>query len=345
MWVPVNASAVNIHYDFQAPDSTGESVQSLVSFAKDNSTLLAQIANGNNSVSGSYDIYTSLCFPTSKPFPTTVQFLTHGLGFDHAYWDIPELSYVDAATTAGYAVFSYDRLGSGQSSKPDPVQMVQAPLHLAIAQQLLERLRYGYFSGHKFSKVVAVGHSYGSVLTEALTATAPELVDAAVLTGFSVDFSGIGSFLMALNLNLAKLSNISRFKGSASGYLLSSSQVGWQTGFFTAPNFDEQVMLSSFANASSISFGELFSRKNVTVAATGYKGPVLIVNGDSDLPYCSGNCTFPTNKGDDALKSAFALSRNASSFVVAGTGHALNLHRTAGAAYMCIMDFLKASGV
>lgn len=306
---------------------------------------MAQIENGNHTVNGPYDIYTSLCLPKGKPVPATVQFLTHGLGFDHTYWDIAESSYVDAATAAGYAVFSYDRLGSGRSSKPDPVQVVQAPLHLAIAQELLKQVRGGFFSGYKFSKVVAVGHSYGSVLTEALTAAAPDQIDAAVLTGFSVDFTGIGSFLMALNLNLAKISNVSRFRSAAAGYLLSGSQVGWQTGFFTAPNFDDAVMVSSFANASTISFGELFSRKNVTVAATGFTGPVVIVNGDSDLPYCSGNCTFPTNKGDDALKSAFALSKNATSFVMPGTGHALNLHHTACEAYAYILDFLKDNGV
>jgi pimeloyl-ACP methyl ester carboxylesterase len=48
-------------------------------------------------------------------------------------------------------------------------------------------LRSGQINGTNFTKVVGVGHSYGSVQTEALSATAPQLLDAVLLQGFSMN--------------------------------------------------------------------------------------------------------------------------------------------------------------
>jgi hypothetical protein len=58
-----------------------------------------------------------------------------------SYWD-PELkpesySYVDAALGAGYSILIYDRLGTGQSEKPDAYDIVQGPPHIEILNQLI----------------------------------------------------------------------------------------------------------------------------------------------------------------------------------------------------------------
>jgi pimeloyl-ACP methyl ester carboxylesterase len=53
-------------------------------------------------------------------------------------------------------------------------------------------LRNGDIGGQKFSKVVGVGYSYGSVQTQALTATLPTALDAVILQGFS------GTFILML---------------------------------------------------------------------------------------------------------------------------------------------------
>ena len=65
--------------------------------------------------------------------------------------------------------------------------IVQSPTDLAIATQFATMLRDGQIGGTKFSKVVGVGHSYGSVQMQALTASAPQLLDGVLLQGFSMN--------------------------------------------------------------------------------------------------------------------------------------------------------------
>ena len=48
-------------------------------------------------------------------------------------------------------------------------------------------LRNGDIGGMKFNKIVGIGHSYGSVQTQALSATQPDLLNAVLLQGFSVN--------------------------------------------------------------------------------------------------------------------------------------------------------------
>ena len=50
-----------------------------------------------------------------------------------------------------------------------------------------EMLRNGEIGGTKFSKIVGVGHSYGSIQVQAITATQPSALDSALLTGFSMN--------------------------------------------------------------------------------------------------------------------------------------------------------------
>jgi len=100
--------------------------------------------------------------------PKTVQLLTHGIGFDRSYWDLPFNGYnysytAIAADKYGYATFSWDRLGIGMSSHDDPVQKIQAWLEVDGLRALTEGLRQGSIQGvPKFDKVLHVGHSFGS---------------------------------------------------------------------------------------------------------------------------------------------------------------------------------------
>lgn len=73
--------------------------------------------------------------------------------------------------TNTFLPYSYDRLGVGKSDTPDGLNVVQAPLEVEIAHQLIQMLRAGKF-GH-FSKVVGVGHSFGSIITQAITSQYP----------------------------------------------------------------------------------------------------------------------------------------------------------------------------
>jgi pimeloyl-ACP methyl ester carboxylesterase len=87
-------------------------------------------------------------------------------------------------------------------------------------------LRGGSFAATKFQHVVGVGHSFGSIITEAITAQYPTDLDAAVLTGFSINATGQPSFITALDLTIARNSNPLRFPSLSNGYLIANNVVG-----------------------------------------------------------------------------------------------------------------------
>ncbi|WP_329110213.1 alpha/beta hydrolase [Micromonospora sp. NBC_01699] len=110
-------------------------------------------------------LWGELCYRGVRQ-PRTVQLLVHGAGYNHSYFDIGHgggfYSYVKAANAVGYATFNVDRIGAGNSSHPaSPLVNINSgsvALHDAITA-----LRSGAVSGTGFSKVIWVGHSYGSI--------------------------------------------------------------------------------------------------------------------------------------------------------------------------------------
>jgi hypothetical protein len=87
--------------------------------------------------------------PTAKS--STLQLLSHGLGFSKAYWDfhLPTApkndmySSISPALAAGYSTFSYDCLGCGLSTQANPCTEIQATVELAILATLTTAIRTG----------------------------------------------------------------------------------------------------------------------------------------------------------------------------------------------------------
>lgn len=347
--VSVTASASNLQINIQLPVNQTQVTQTFINFITPNYPLASYI-NGTSEVSGTYDISASLCLPgyTNGTEPTTVQFLTHGVGFDRYYWDFaPGYSYVDYAATQGYATFLYDRLGVGASQKADAISEVQAPLERAIAIELIAQLRAGAYGGIAFQKVVGVGHSFGSIITQAVTASSPSSLDGAVLTGFTANSSGLPAFISGSNLAIASLNNPYRFDSLSSGYLVSGSAISNQIDFFHAPGFDPLILAAAEAQKGTVTLGEFFSLGAVGGVASNYTGAIAVVNAAYDLPFCSGNCTYPTNLGDAVIPALYPRANGTSgnTYVQPDAGHGLNLHYSAVEGYAFIQDFVKRSGL
>jgi pimeloyl-ACP methyl ester carboxylesterase len=169
-----------------------------------------------------------------------VQVLTHGATLDSTYWDFATgYSYINAATAAGYATFSYDRLGVESSAHPDPIQVVQAALQVEILHQLVVLLRAAPGLGGKlFKNVVGVGHSAGSTFTQAVSAKYPNDFDAVVLTGITTSTASVSAAQAANCLAIANQQG-SRFSGLANGYFtVGSGILGVQFSYFRYPYFD-----------------------------------------------------------------------------------------------------------
>jgi pimeloyl-ACP methyl ester carboxylesterase len=156
---------------------------------------------GNATVLGTYEINAQICFPAGGIDPNAVQILTHEVGICLSYWDFaPGYFYVDGAAAAGYTSFLYDRLGVGGSDNPGPIQVVQTPLEVNIAHQLIQILKFSVFSPTEFKNVIGTGHSFGSEITKTITAQYLNDIAAAILTSFSTFMAGLQTFLTSLDL-------------------------------------------------------------------------------------------------------------------------------------------------
>ncbi|GAB7338761.1 hypothetical protein MBLNU457_5470t1 [Dothideomycetes sp. NU457] len=346
--IPVQAStSKNLQFNYQVPQNESQLTETWVEYITAGSPFMQQIMNGTQTVSGTYDIAATYCIPPSNPKPSSVQLLTHGIGFDRYYWDFaPGYSYVDFAAQAGYGVFFYDRLGVGKSVRPDGLNVVQTPLEVEIAHSLAAMLREGMFAQTNFTKVIGVGHSYGSIISQAITASYPSTFDAAVLTGFSVNTTAVPAFIAAGNLEIASLNQPYRFAGLNNSYMVTATVIGNQIQFFRAPNFDPAVLAEANANKGTVTIGEFFSLTASTKPAMNYTGPVAVVDGANDLPFCFGNCSYPSNQLTPVLSALYpnVPMNMTGTFQVPVTGHGINLHYSAQTAYNYIMTFLKGQG-
>jgi len=140
-----------------------------------------------------YNLWTELRSANSTQGKTLL-ITVSGVTFDHRYWDAPSgPSFVDEAVRNGFAVLNIDRLGLGYSSRPpsDALDYQQGAFAL---HQIVEAVSSGPLSHFGFSRVVLVGHSYGSTLSISEAATYHD-VSAIVLTGVThTPGSGVGQF-------------------------------------------------------------------------------------------------------------------------------------------------------
>lgn len=238
--IAVPATASNLKVLFAEPKDQYAVTASFVHYLQANSTQAAEINRGPATVSETFNIAAKLCYPKNwSGSSSTVQFLTHGIGFNQSYWDFAEgYSFIDVAAKAGYPTFSHDRLGVGASDHPDPIQIVQAPIQVEIIHTLINFLREGKLAGQAFKDVVGVGHSFGSIQSVGVLAKYPKDFDAVVLTGFSTDTLALPTTFADFNSAIASQNQPARFGHLPNGYLVVDNSIGNQFAFFYYPNFD-----------------------------------------------------------------------------------------------------------
>lgn len=341
----VNASATNLHLNIEMPANSSVVTELVLEIFQSNSTVAENYGGPPTEVNGTYEIYSQLCFPNGQINTTTIQLLTHGIGCDRSYWNIaPDYSYVDYVAQQGYTTFFFDRLGTGLSDHPDPIQIVQLPLQVEILHSIVQLLRTGAIAGHSFKHVIGVGHSYGSIQTQAVTEKYPQDFDAVVLTGFTTSVTGMPIAFSSQDLAIASEVLPTRFAGLSNGYLVTSQIQGIQFLFFRAPSFDPALLNLADLTKQTLTVGELISSRSPSVAPK-FSGAVDVVVGENDVPDCQGNCFYPQNLVSSVQGELFPVARNSSSwYIVPGTGHGINFHYSANEAYAQIQTFLRNNG-
>ncbi|KAM7199959.1 Alpha/Beta hydrolase fold [Rhypophila sp. PSN 637] len=364
--VPVPVNATNIEYDIPRVYDTISAVNWAVNVTTWSNKNYTERIIQNITISQTFKIHAKLCVPSvSTSKSSTLQILTAGNGFDKRYWDVSvepsKYNYIDAAISKGYPVLAYDKLGCGKSDKPDGYTMVQVPSEVEVLASLTRIIRSGKLLSvsnilsnikstellNKFNikpkKVLQIGHSYGSVLIQALLAKyGDELADGAILTGFLVSSQATVNNVAHFDHDYAAESDPSRFGSYGPGYIV-LVKATLQKLFFrgTSAGFEKKLLDYTEKIKQPETVGVYGSEGTLSFTpAAGYSGPVMIMAGEFDYPLCNGDCKG-AYQADYTMGLFPAGTNNYTFHLVPETGHALTLAKSAAATAQKMLDYLE----
>ncbi|ODQ55018.1 hypothetical protein SAICODRAFT_89161 [Saitoella complicata NRRL Y-17804] len=359
--IPVTISAANLN--LLIPEPANELV--VIDLTNQLSSIASNLTDeieGTFELEATYEIGATLCLPAGWTGGGTLQFLIHGILFDRTYWDLPTIdgvdySYVDVATAAGYATFAIDRLGVGASSKPDPIRDVQLFAEIETVHQLTNMLRSGKLTSDlcsgptlpdlNFDKIIHIGHSFGSLITNGLVSYYPTISDGIILTGYSVNATWLPMTTAGFLPTMATLDQPDRFSGLPNGYLLTNNIYNNQLCFFRAPEFDPAVLAYAEAHKQTFTIGELITLPTA-FPPTPFTGPVFVVTGELDWIFCGGYCPdsagTPYSSIPAGVQSVFPVTDSFETYLPPSTGHALNAHLTAPDTYEHMITWAEEHG-
>jgi pimeloyl-ACP methyl ester carboxylesterase len=284
-------------------------------------------------------VATWLCARGDLSANRTVQVLLSGNTYGSVYWDFPyrpeHYSYVHWMTDAGYVTLSVDRIGTGQSSRPLST-FVNMGSNAWVIEQVVAKLANGALAGVPFSKIVLVGHSYGSAVGM-LAASRSSAVDGLIASGM-LHGVGYGLLLNLLAMYPAQLDARFSRKAIPLGYL--TTQPGQRSVFYWTPGTEPQVLATDEATKETMTVEESLTQGLGAVASLALRVPVLSVVGDYDATFCGvPTCSQPGSAV--ALEPLFyPPAAQLELHVVPDTGHDLNLHLSAPTWFALAQEWL-----
>lgn len=249
-----------------------------------------------------------------------------------------------------------DRIGCGNSSKPDPILVVQTPTQVEIAHQIILLARKGSSPfPRKFTKIIVVGHSMGSVITQLLSVNHPTDADAIILTGYSryiINF--LPGIFVTGGLLPAKVVQPEKYGNLAVGYLEASSFPGieylfWYDPYANGTYYDPAFPAYDYALRGPITVGEGASGA-VAAATSSFQGPVFVITGQQDTLFC-GTTALPIDGPGQCvggplnyLAGTGALYPNAKYdwYAVPNANHCWQFHYSAQLGFQVTHDWLAS---
>ncbi|KAK0625970.1 hypothetical protein B0T14DRAFT_471472 [Immersiella caudata] len=353
--VPVSVNTTATHWLQQKVDSNIDAVDYVYDMTTWTSPNTTSRILGEITVKETFKITGQLCVPAKGSRSDTLQIATHGVGFDKRYWDAevkPEqYSYVNAALAEGYSIFTYDRLGTGGSSKPDAYDVVSAGVQVEILHQLTALARSGKLvssskksggvsnlGNYRPKKIIQVGHSLGSAIVIGLLTADGASSDGAIITGFLYNSQIGGASLAPWGFEFAKENDPKKFGDRGSGYIVQATKSNTQLIFLKKGAFEPALLDYAWKIRQPNTVGEFVSLTTVLGhPAPDFKGPI------QDYGFCRGDCKNTYNVTE--IKSLYPASSALSVYLQPGTGHGLTLSTNATAGYKVSFDFLHASGL
>jgi len=276
----------------------------------------------------------------------TVLLLTSGATYGSIYWDFDlnpdRYSFVRAAVQQGYSTFNYDRLGIGQSTRPIP-ELLSVQTEADLVHYFIGKLRErnGAF-GDGFSKVVTIGHSLGSVITQAESSLYND-ADGQILTGYSHTPGAIGFGLVGTDLLPAALVDSAHFAGVPLGYLTTASKAVRQAVFYSYPGFEQIVVNHDDETKQTVTLTETgtFPPSGVQTILTTI--PTFVLTGDNDILFCGLQppCSFPLIGVKSTEKIFYPGVTDFTIMIVPNLGHCLQLHYSAPSISSTMLDWVN----
>jgi pimeloyl-ACP methyl ester carboxylesterase len=261
-------------------------------------------------------------------------------------------SWIAYASQQGFPTLSIDRLGNGASTHPDPITIVQDPAEAEVNHAFISQLRTGTTNlPRKFTKIIYVGHSFGSLIGHLMNAKYPNTADLTLLTGFSKNLLSAAPGVLENLLLLPAAEELpSRFAELALGYVTPSSQDGTQFLFFQGA-FDQAFADYGWQVRETLSVGEAVTGGVISIAPA-HTNPVLVVTGQFDNAFCNptGSLLTPANCGGvggilDQTRSLYPSARgNYDWLQVDNAGHCWQFHYNATYGFKASHDWMTAQG-
>ncbi|MEO5876343.1 MAG: alpha/beta fold hydrolase [Streptosporangiaceae bacterium] len=273
--------------------------------------------------------------------PRLVQVLVPGLTYDRRYWTMPgQYNYADHMARAGHAVFVFDRIGTGRSSRPEAEQ-VTAEVHVAVLHQLVAALRDGRIADQSFDQVVVVGHSYGSGIG-LMEATQYQDVDGLIVSGMLHAFTDLYEEVRGF-FHPAADDPILTATAPPVGYL--TQRPGLRSRMLEHPPTVEPRMSEYnelIKSTGTLGEGETLPQTYLPNQSVGVRVPVLLVVGQQDALFCGesvGSCR--TSAAVHEYEQEFySPEAQLETHVIPDCGHSLNLHTGAQAWFDLVVDWI-----
>jgi pimeloyl-ACP methyl ester carboxylesterase len=215
--------------------------------------------------------------------------LVHGSVVTRKMW-LPQLR----GLADGYDVLAPDLPGHGA--------MADTPFSFAAAARRLAEL----IADETRGTALVAGVSLGGYVAMELAARDPARVAGLVLSGCSVNFTGI------LSLYLKGVSALMRRGWLTQSIARAETRTRRLFPAALAADAEAQVQAGVYPRSLGATFGEMAGRDFATLLSS-YVGPVLILNGERDRTSRRGAATFARTLRDGRVQ------------VIPGAGHACNL--------------------
>lgn len=165
-------------------------------------------------------------------------------------------------------------------------------------------------------------------------------------------FAAGANFQQAQENQPSRFANDSTFQAPEAvpvGYLVSSDAAANKYLFLKPKYYDPSILTFAESTKQTVTPGELLTLGALPMA-NDYAGPVMVIDGDSDLPYCGSDCLATGGVADSLAAMVKENFPNVDeghfeAYIQPDTGHGINLHYNSTGAYEVWLGWLGEKGL